>query len=107
MTRTLLILLAACALCGCSVGKPMTESEFLGFCYQDFDDRRGDCDTISVCDQYRTVMSKQFSSKADCLADCAATYAQQANRFVMTGCAGAAENARDWCDRFCRDSVAP
>lgn len=86
---------------GCGPVKPMGESEFKGFCYQYTGSRQQSCDTIPICDEYTVVMNTQQPSLQKCLDECSAIYGPQARRYTLD-CAGAAQNARDWCQRYCR-----
>ena len=86
----------------CGPVKPMTESEFTGFCYQYSGSPPQGCVAIDTCDEYTTVMATQHASLQACLDDCSGVYAGQMKRRGLSGCLGAPENARDWCQRYCR-----
>jgi len=88
-------------LCGCGPARPLTESEFKGFCYQYDGLRQADCDTISVCGEYLSVTGQPQASRAKCVEGCQRVYQPQFMRFINGGCAGAAQYARDWCEKFC------
>lgn len=104
MRHILLAVLAAALLAsaGCGPTKPMTQKEFKGFCYQFGEGRAASCDAIAVCDPYLTVLNATHASLQQCLDDCAAVYAPQAWQYAHTNCAGPAQTARDWCQRYCR-----
>jgi len=87
---------------GCGPTKPMTESEFKGFCYQSGDGRFNSCDTISVCDPYTVAMNMEQPSLSKCLEECEAIHGSQVWAYILTDCAGPNDSARDWCQRFCR-----
>lgn len=87
---------------GCGPAKPMTESEFKGFCYQSGEGRFGSCDTISVCDPYTVVMSLAQPSLGKCLDECEAIHGPQVWTYILTDCAATNDAARDWCQRYCR-----
>lgn len=87
---------------GCGPVRPMTESEFKGFCYQYGEGRNGSCDTISVCDPYTVVMNTKQESLEKCKAECEAIHGPQTWQYIGSDCAGAADAARDWCQRYCR-----
>lgn len=90
---------------GCGPTKPMTEKDFKGFCYQYGDgDNGGDCDTISVCNPYTSVISKQQASLDACQRECEAIHGQQTWRFANTSCRGPSDAARDWCVKYCRSA---
>jgi hypothetical protein len=88
-------------LCGCGPARPLTESEFKGFCYQYEGLRQADCDTISVCSEYLSVTGQTQESRAKCLEGCQRVYQPQYMRYITDGCAGPAQAARAWCERFC------
>jgi hypothetical protein len=87
---------------GCGSTKPLTESEFKGFCYQAGDGRFSSCDTISVCDPYTVAMNMEQPSLSKCLEECEAVHVSQVWTYILTDCAGPNDSARDWCHRFCR-----
>ncbi|GFK93731.1 hypothetical protein NNJEOMEG_01565 [Fundidesulfovibrio magnetotacticus] len=97
-----LALLALAAACG--PVRPMTESEFKGFCYQYDAGPQTDCVPINTCDAYLTVIGVPQPSQQACLDGCKGVYAEQVQRMGLTGCKGAPEFARDWCQRYCRNA---
>jgi hypothetical protein len=86
---------------GCGPARPLTESEFKGFCYQYTGLRQPDCDTIAVCDEYLTVTGLPQPSREKCLEECQAVYKPQFMRYVNTGCTGSAQYAEEWCEKYC------
>ena len=96
--------LLAVLLCsgGCGPTRPLTLSEFEGFCYQSGEGRFGSCDTISVCGPYTVVMNMAQPSLGQCSKECEGIHASQAWTYVLTDCAGPNDSARDWCQRYCR-----
>jgi len=104
--RTLALLaLMAVLSSGCvQVNRPMAAEEFKGFCYQWSGSRQASCDTISVCDAYDPVVNARQPSLDKCLEECQNIYGPQRQQYMMRDCEGAAQNARDWCQRFCRDN---
>lgn len=87
---------------GCGPGKPMTVSEFKGFCYQSSGNREASCDSISICDEYLTVLEIRQPSVDACIRKCGAVYGPQFTRHVIDGCSTASQNAEEWCERYCR-----
>lgn len=104
MKRILVAVLALAALgaAGCGPVKPMTEAEFKGFCYQYTGSPQQSCDTIPICDDYSVVMNMKQASLQKCLDECSAVFAPQNRQYSFDDCAGAAQTARDWCQRYCR-----
>jgi len=98
----LMVAAFALTLAACGPVKPMTSSEFRGFCYQNSDNRFQSCDTISVCDDYSTVVDMRQPSLDACLKGCADIREQQRRRIGLGECSTASGNAGDWCERFCR-----
>ena len=95
---------AALAFSGCGPARPMTSSEFRGFCYQSQGSmfRTSNVNSISECNAYATVTQTDHASLRDCLAGCAAVQAQQYVQCKGMGCASVNYDARSWCDRYCR-----
>ncbi|MFP5221004.1 MAG: hypothetical protein ACLGSA_01805 [Acidobacteriota bacterium] len=104
MKQVLVAVLALTALAswGCGPVKPMTESEFKGFCYQYTGSPQQSCNTIPICDEYTVVMNTRQASLQKCLDECSAVYSPQRRQHLVDDCAGAAQTARDWCQRYCR-----
>jgi hypothetical protein len=88
---------------GCGPAKPITESEFKGFCYQYGGSENSGCgDIISICDEFTTVMSIKQTSRDACQEACKDIKQPLYMRYVVTDCAGAPNYANDWCIRYCR-----
>ena len=100
---TLFAVAAGLVLCaGCAPTRTLTESEFKGFCYNAGGLSQPDCDTISLCDEYLTVLNLPQGSRGQCLAECQSIYQGQARRHILTQCLRSAAYARAWCQRYCR-----
>ena len=97
-----LIILAG-VVSGCGPVKPITESEFRGFCYQygDGNDSAGCSDIIAVCDAFRNVINTQQDSRDACFRVCQDIARPLAQRYTFTGCAGGVAHAQGWCLRYC------
>lgn len=105
MRLTLLACLAAAALAGCGPARPMTSSEFLGFCYQS----RGNLfatnsNSIAECNDYATVTQMAHASLRECLAACGAVQGDQYARCKGTGCVFVSDDALGWCEKYCRSN---
>lgn len=87
---------------GCLKPRPLTESEFKGFCYQYQPTPEFDCDTISVCNDYGPVLEKEHASCEECIKGCRAVYLRQMQGRTINDCPGAFNYGEDWCERFCR-----
>ncbi|MFZ5428142.1 MAG: hypothetical protein ACOZEN_14335 [Thermodesulfobacteriota bacterium] len=91
----------------CAPMKPMTVSEFKGYCYQGGSfSFRSSCDTIRVCDEYLPVVEGERKSLETCLKGCAEVYRQQQRFYGVGECPKEMENAVDWCQRYCRRAFA-
>lgn len=100
-SAALAILIPVIAACGPM--KPMTVSEFKGYCYQgSASPRRSSCDTIRVCNEYLPVVNGERNSLETCLKGCAEVFRQQRNFYGVGECPKEMENASDWCERYCR-----
>jgi len=86
---------------GC--GRPITEPEFAGFCYQFTDGETGPgcSDIIPICNAYRIVMNTDHGSRNACFQACRDIARPQRQRFAFTGCAAGVEHAAGWCQRYC------
>jgi len=98
------VLLFLCAvtlgLGGCA-SKPLTESEFKGFCYTTIG-RRNSCDTIPLCDEFATsVLSSEYASRQACSSACLDVYNRLYGPNQFDGCAPTLFAAFDWCKKYC------
>jgi len=94
---SLLLLTAACG-----PARPISESEFKGFCYQYDAGPHSDCVPIHTCDEYLTVIGARQPSLEACLQGCQDIYRDQMRKQGLGGCTGAPANSRDWCQKVCR-----
>jgi len=97
-----LVILAG-VISGCGPARPLTESEFKGFCYQltDGESGSGCSDIITICDAYRIVMNTQHDSREACVRACQDIAGPQRRRFLFTNCQVGVEHALGWCLRYC------
>ena len=100
--RRLVILSLLALIAACGPAKPISDSEFKGFCYQYDSGPHTDCVPIHTCDEYLSVIGVEQPSLEACLEGCQGIYRNQARNQGFTGCLGAPGNARDWCQRVCR-----
>lgn len=91
---------------GCGPRPAMTESEFKGFCYQSGGFRGGDCDNISVCDTYTSVIGVQQKSLQQCLQGCIDVNRKNIYQMLSNQCTNVSQAGMDYCQRYCR-SVYP
>lgn len=97
---SLLCLIGAC-LAGCAV-KPLTDSEFRGFCYTCTESRFASCDTIDMCNEFdANAVGIKHASRQECEADCQATYDRQFRTNLFNGCLGTLRSALNWCLKYC------
>jgi hypothetical protein len=97
-----------CALCltaafcvGCAK-RPLTESEFRGFCYTVAESRNASCDTIVMCDDFdSSVVGMPHKSRAECEAACQAVYNRLYDANLFISCAPTLLNATNWCVKYC------
>lgn len=104
MNRLLGVLLvsAMAATLGACATRPLTDSEFRGFCYTAMPGRDADCDTIPLCDRYDTnVMSVRHASRRACSAACSATYDKLYAESTTNGCSSTQLLAFNWCIKYC------
>jgi len=93
---------AAALLTGCGPTRPLTESEFKGNCYNSSGIYQYNCDVISLCNEYLTVMNTPGQSFQQCWNECQRIYTAQTSRHLLNECYGAAGNAKGWCQRYCK-----
>jgi len=95
------------AFAACVPTKPMTVSEFKGYCYQGGASMRMDsCDTIGVCNEYLVVVNDRQKSLDTCLQGCADVLRQQKGFYGVGECPREMANGSDWCERYCRRAFA-
>ncbi len=101
MKPFLLAILCAATLLGGCAQKPLTDSEFRGFCYTSIG-RKVSCDTLTICNDYdANVMSMQFPSRQACAAACAEVYNRLYGPNQFEGCAPTVLTAYNWCMKYC------
>ena len=101
----LAILCAAACLGGCAQ-KPLTDSEFRGFCYTTIG-RLTSCDTLTICNEFDTnVLSVHHASRKACNEACAVTYNRLYGPYQFDGCDGTVLMASNWCNKYCNTNYA-
>ncbi|MHC1790875.1 hypothetical protein [Solidesulfovibrio sp.] len=94
-------LVAVCLAAACTP-KPVTDSEFRGFCYTSGGGRHASCDTISLCNTYDSqVLSFKYPSAQACNAACEATYNALSGPNQFNGCMPTVVSGYNWCTRYC------
>lgn len=102
MKALLLLLLSVlvAGLWGCA-NRPLTDSEFRGFCYTSIG-RKASCDTITICNEYDTdVLSVKHASREDCAKGCSVVYDRQYVPNEFDGCSPTVLMAYNWCRKYC------
>lgn len=100
------ILLAALSVSvGCMANKPLSITEFNGFCYQISTNRHADCDNISVCDAYSTGLDAEHATREACLDMCRTVYRVQSGLHAVDGCGPVVDSGFDWCNRYCTTNL--
>lgn len=101
--KTLLALALAgltLGLAGCAT-RPLTDSEFRGFCYTSIG-RRASCDTISICNEFDTdVLSVKHASREACVKACQDIYNRLYVPNEFDGCVPTVMMANNWCMKYC------
>lgn len=89
------------ALAGCGVSRPLTDSEFRGFCYTAIGHRTS-CDTITICNEYDTdVLSVKHASQEACSQGCQTVYNRIYGPNQFNGCGPTVLMAYNWCKKYC------
>lgn len=88
-------------LCGCQPRGPMTDKEFMGFC-AGADGRRGNCDSLGLCDEYLKAVGTPQKGLQECLQGCSDVEKQLASRNRAGRCQATIKAGHDWCQRYCR-----
>ena len=93
--------LAVLALAACTP-KPLTDSEFRGFCYTAGGGRHASCDNIDLCNTYdNNVLSVQFASSEACNKACNVVYNNLSGSNQFNGCMPVVQTGFNWCVRYC------
>ena len=100
-----MLLLAALCLLAAGLGgcasKPLSDSEFRGFCYTAIGHRTS-CDTISLCNEYDAdVLSVKHASRQACGEGCQAVYNRLYTPNLFDGCSPTVLMAFNWCKKYC------
>jgi len=107
--RTLFALLSLVSLlAACAVNAPITVWDFKSDCVfsvghggmRDQDDACGG-DSQRICQDYETMLSEKFASRAQCMAQCRALHDQQYPVHLVDGCRSNVERAYSLCGQFC------
>lgn len=99
--RHALLLGLLLALSGCAgADRPLTTSEFYGFCWPR--QMGSGCWDDNLCQDYRDYLEQEHESKAECIAGCNKMQTAKWRADAMHGCDGSIRNATDWCEKYCR-----
>ena len=97
---TLALVLLAAGLSGCAQ-RPLSDSEFRGFCYTSIG-RRNSCDTITICNEYDSdVLSAKHASREDCGKGCLDVYNRLFVPNEFDGCGTTVLMDYNWCKKYC------
>ena len=106
MKSLCLAIFCATAILGACAQRPLTDSEFRGFCYTTIG-RRTSCDTLTICDDFDTnVLSVRHASRKACSDACDATYNRLYAPNLFEGCDAMLLTANDWCKKYCDTNYA-
>jgi hypothetical protein len=102
MKSLLFVVLCATTLVGgCAASRPLSDTEFRGFCYTSVT-HRASCDTISICNEYDSnVLSVKHPSRQACGAACGVVYDRLFIPNQFDGCDSAVLMAYNWCKKYC------
>jgi len=99
------VLCVAAFLGGCAP-KPLTDSEFRGFCYTSIG-RLTSCDTFSICNDFDSnVLSVHHASRQACSDACSAVYNRLYGPNQFDGCDATVLMASNWCNKYCNTNYA-
>ena len=102
-----LFLLAGLALALAALGaactpKPVTDSEFRGFCYTSGGGRHASCDSISLCNIIdSSVLAVKHPSRDACSKACDAVADNLTAENQFNGCMPVVATGASWCQRYC------
>ena len=97
----ILLLGTLVAVLGACTPRPLTDSEFRGFCYTSLG-RRASCDTITICNEYDSdVLSVKHATREDCAKGCDTVYNRQYVPNEFDGCSPTVLMAYNWCMKYC------
>lgn len=101
LALALALLTITIGLAACSISRPLTDSEFRGFCYTSIG-RRASCDTISICNDFDTsVLSVKHASREACVKACQDVYNRLYVPNEFDGCVPTVMMANNWCAKYC------
>lgn len=99
-------LVAVCLIAACTP-KPVTDSEFRGFCYTSEGGRSTSCDTINICNTYDSqAISVKHTSRKACVDACAATSNALTGPNQFNGCMPTIGVGLTWCTKYCNSNYA-
>lgn len=82
--------------------KPLTDSEFRGFCYTAVGGRNNSCDNITLCNVYdNEVLSTKFTSRQACNKACNNVYNDLSGPNQFNGCMPVVFSGFNWCAKYC------
>ena len=97
----LLLLAGTCLMVVCLAActpKPVTDSEFRGFCYTSGGGRSASCDNIELCNVYDSdVLAVQFASRQACAKACNDVYNALSGPNQFNGCMPVVVTGLNWC----------
>ena len=102
--RHLLLAVLGLALAGLSAcaSKPLTDSDFRGFCYTSGGGRSASCDNIELCNVYDSdVLAVQFASRQACAKACNDVYNALSGPNQFNGCMPVVVTGLNWCAKYC------
>jgi len=103
-----LLLCGLCLVAVCCAGcaqRPLTDSEFRGFCYTLSEPKNASCDTITMCDAFDSdAIGMPHKSRQECLDACQAVYNRLYEPNLFIGCSPTLRNANNWCFKYCESN---
>ncbi len=93
------LLLGVVGLTACA-GRPMTDSDFRGFCYGAYG-RRTSCDTIPICTEFETALSQEFAGRNACVAACSSLYDRLYAKSIYERCLTSLGQINRLCIQYC------
>jgi hypothetical protein len=82
--------------------KPVSDSEFRGFCYTSGGGRHASCDSISLCNVYDSdALSIQHPSRQACDTACDRVANQLGADNQFNGCMPVVATGAAWCHKYC------
>jgi len=96
------LVFAAALITGGCAAKPMTMSNFYGFCIMEPLYDNDNCESQTVCGDFRQTLEGGFATLEDCLNGCREVVRRQNMLQALRGCEATIIRGSNYCGQYCR-----